>query len=144
MDVLRRAEARAEEGGDHFIVASVASWGAVALLALPDDVAAREIRTRLDRLQPYWNNATAALLTLSVCVLRRVDDPVAASLHSFIWATPGAVTNAGVIAPELPEPEPSSTAPSTFDDALQLARAALDKVATGPDGASGQLGPLAG
>ena len=131
IEALRRAEKLAEEGGNRFIVASVASWGALAVLAWPAAIAARELRARLDKLQPELNNAAAALLTACLCLMRRVDDPMAPSLHSFIWATPGAMPTARAVAPDLPDPDPAILPPASFEDALALARAALDRIIDG-------------
>jgi predicted ATPase/class 3 adenylate cyclase len=129
MAVLREAEKLAEESGNRFIIASVASFGALALLALPDDVLARELLVRLDQLQPHWTNAAAALLTVCICMLRRVGDPASTRLQALVWSAPGAVTTARMVAPDLPDPDDVLSEPASFDDAVELARASLRKIA---------------
>jgi hypothetical protein len=42
----------------------------------------------LDRLQSYFGNSAAALLTLCLCVLRRAGSPAADPLHAFLFAAP--------------------------------------------------------
>ena len=126
---LRRAEELADEGGNRFIVAAVAGWGALALLALPDAIAAKEITARFDQLQSQWNNAAGALLAVCLCVLRRVGDPMTPRLHAFIWAQPGAGANARSVIPDLPPPDPSVDPPASLEEAVALVRAALDTIA---------------
>jgi class 3 adenylate cyclase len=50
-------------------------------------------------------------------------------LHAFIWATPNAAYTAQLVAPEIGEPDPAVFAPSTYDEALVLARSALRDLA---------------
>ena len=78
MEALSQAEEHAERLGDPFQIASVAAWGSLVTLALPTPAAAAHLEARLDRLQSYYGNAEVALLTLCMCVLRRVDSPAAA------------------------------------------------------------------
>jgi predicted ATPase/class 3 adenylate cyclase len=135
--VLRDAEEHAIRIGNTFVVSSVASLGARALLTLPDQEIARELEDRFDRLQPVWNNAAATILTLCVLVLQRVDHPSAAKLHAFIWATPGAIYTALLVAPEVGEPDPSIGPPATLDEAIAVARDALqDLWVASPDSPS--------
>jgi predicted ATPase len=127
--VLRDAEEHAARSGNRFVVASVASFGARALLALPDRDLARELQARLDRLQPTWNLTGAAIFALCVSVLERIGHPAGPQLHAFIWATPNAVYTAQLVAPEIGEPDSAIVAPSTYDDAVALARSALQDLA---------------
>jgi hypothetical protein len=130
LDALHEAEELARGDDNQFIVASVASWGAIALLALPDDVLAEELLARFDQLQPHWTNAAAALITVCICVLRRVDDPAARQLHAILWSSPGAVVTARMVAPDLPDPDGALSEPASFDEAVDIARAALQKIAS--------------
>ena len=129
MEALRRGQELAERTGDSFIIASTSAWGSLVTLGLPTDIAARHLMGGLDRLQPQFGLAEATLLTLGVCVLRRADSPAASPLHAYLFATPTGVTVARSIAPDLPDPEPTANAPTTFEGAVALARAALSELA---------------
>jgi predicted ATPase len=129
MAALLEAEELAEHSNNFFIIATVASWGALALLALPDAVLARELLARLERLQPHWTNAAVALLTVCVCMFRRIDDPVGGELQARLWSMPGAVATARLVEPALPDPDRVLSAPASFDDAVAIARSALQKIA---------------
>jgi predicted ATPase/class 3 adenylate cyclase len=129
MAALRQAEDLAEAGGNTFIIASVAAWGAPAILSLPDNAVARELLARLDRLQPYWNNAAVALLTLCVSVLRRVNDPIAAPLHAYVSTAPGSDVFSRTIAPDLPQADLSVTPLASYDEAVELTRTSLHNLA---------------
>jgi predicted ATPase len=129
LDMLRDAETRAMQSNNAFIVASVASYGARALLSLPDPVLARELQARLELLQPIWNNAAVALFTICVSVLRRVDHPLVPTLHSFIWSTPGARMNAQTVDPTLGEPAETLRDLPSFDELVVLLRDALRAMA---------------
>ncbi len=85
---LRRAEDLAEETADTFIIATTSAWGSLATLGLPTDVAAAHLLDRLDRLQSYFGNSEATLLSLCLCVLRRSASSAAGPLHAFLFATP--------------------------------------------------------
>jgi predicted ATPase/class 3 adenylate cyclase len=125
MAALRRAEELAEETSDSFIIASASAWGSLATLALPTDAAAGHLLGRLDRMQPFFGNAEAALFSLCLCVLRRAGDPAADPLHAFLFATPTGARVARSIDRDLPDPDPMAVAPATFADTVALTRAAL-------------------
>ena len=129
MDALGQAEEHAEQFDDPFLVASVAAWGSLVTLALPTGAAATHLAARLDRLQAYYGNAEAALLTLCLCVLRRVDSPRVRRTACVPVRDPAGVTVARSIAPELPDPEPTADAPPSFEAAVALTRAALGELA---------------
>ncbi len=82
LDALRRGGARRAVRRS-FIIASTSAWGSVVTLALPTDIAAPHLISRLDRLQAEFANAEVALLTVSLCVLRRADSPAAVPLYAF-------------------------------------------------------------
>jgi predicted ATPase/class 3 adenylate cyclase len=129
MAALREAEELADQGANRFIIASVAAYGAITLLALPDELLAQELLDRFDKLQPHWTNGAVALLTLCLSLLQRIGHPASSRLHALIWSTPGAVTTARMVTPDLPDPEPTRSAPATFENAVDLARSALEKIA---------------
>jgi predicted ATPase len=128
MAALRRAEELAAETHDSFIIASASAWGSVATLGLPTRAAAEHLLGRLDRLQPHFGNSEAALLTLCLCLLRRVGSPAADPLHAFLFATPTGASVARTVAPDLPDPDPMAAAPTTLDAAVALAREGLEAI----------------
>ncbi len=122
---LRRAEALAEQTADTFIIATTSAWGSLATLGLPTDVAAAHLLDRLDRLQSYFGNSEATLLSLCLCVLRRSASSAAGPLHAYLFATPTGASVARSVVPDLPEPDPMDVPPATLDDAIALTRDAL-------------------
>jgi predicted ATPase/class 3 adenylate cyclase len=128
MAALGRAEELAAETNDSFIIASASAWGSVATLGLPTRAAADHLLGRLDRLQSHFGNSEGALLTLCLCVLRRVESPAAGPLHAYLFATPTGASVARTVAPDLPEPDPMAVAPTSLDAAVALARAGLAAV----------------
>jgi hypothetical protein len=133
---LTRAEEIAADSDDSFIVASASAWGSLATLGLPIGAAATHLAHRLDRLQSYFGNSAAALLTLCLCVLRRAGSPAADPLHAFLFAAPTGAAVARTIDPALPDPDPVAAPPTTFDDAVALTRAALRALAVEAEGAT--------
>ena len=131
MEALRRGQELAERTGDSFIIASTSAWGSLVTLGLPTEDRRREhlnwaVSTGSSPSSAY---AEATLLTLGVCVLRRADHPAAAPLHAYLFATPTGVTVARSIAPDLPDPEPTANAPTTFEGAIAPTRATLSELA---------------
>ncbi len=114
---LRHAEELAEETDDSFIIASASAWGSLALLGLPTAVAAAHLAERLDRLQPHFGNAAAALLTLCLCLLRGAGDAAAEPLHAYLFSMPTGASVARTLALDLPDPDPLAVPSSTFEDA---------------------------
>jgi predicted ATPase/class 3 adenylate cyclase len=129
LDALRRAEELAAPTSDSFIIASASAWGSLATLGLPTATAARHLLGRLDRLQWYFGHSEVTLLTLCLCLLRRSENPAADPLHAFIFASPTGASVARSIDPELPDPAPAVSAPTTFEDTVALTRAALVELA---------------
>jgi hypothetical protein len=125
---LRQAEDLAEQSDDSFIIASTSAWGSLATLGLPAEAAAAHLVDRLDRLQPHFGNAAAALLTLCLCVLRGAGSLAADALHAYLFAMPTGGSVARTLAPDLPDPDPEAVPPDTFDAAVVLARAALREI----------------
>jgi hypothetical protein len=131
MAALGRAEELAAETDDSFIIASASAWGSVATLGLPTRAAAEHLLGRLDRLQSHFGNSEGALLTLCLCVLRRVGSPAAEPLHAYLFATPTGASVARTVAPDLPDPDPMAVAPASLDAAVALARDALEGIVSG-------------
>jgi hypothetical protein len=88
LDALRCAEALAEQSHSAFTSSTVTSFGSMAVLALPTDQAAQHLRERLDRLEPHWDTSAAALLSVCISVLQRVDAAAVAALYAFVRSRP--------------------------------------------------------
>jgi hypothetical protein len=125
---ISRAEELLERQDDAFMAASVAAFGAMAILSLATPLAARHCRERLERLQPHLNNVSVSLLSVCLSLLRRVDDPTAPILHAFLMSAPGCAAVARIVDPELPDIDPLLHAGVAYDEVLQMTRDALDRL----------------
>jgi predicted ATPase/class 3 adenylate cyclase len=102
--ILQRAERGALESGDSFMIATVASFGAMAVLSVPVELAVPHLRARLQDLQPFWNTTTAALLTVCLVVLHRAGSAHGTFLHAQLHGRPGysAYGYVQMLVPDLP------------------------------------------